>query len=828
MLEKFKYHLKQRGLKKTFKRFNACVKENGIQYSIQQMFSPIENKIDPQVSQGNGTVSKGINKDEFYLENTKSQLLYYEHYSNFPANVSRLNDFYSLLKSTKKHKGIILYPLSYDHTIKQRPEHILQCLANEGYLCLMMKQENNYDATFVEKLSANLYVTNLFEEALTVLKNEKVFLYITYPFYKYLTSFFKNSIVIYDQLDDVTIFSMYCNEMLSDDLFLKKNARINIFSSHMMLSDYNANDKKNLLIENGVWVKDFKLPSKVGYQLPPDVPNLKNENKKIVGYHGAISDLLNYKLLEDILSIKNVELYLIGPIEAFFPENKDELLANIEKLKQYSNFHLLGFVEYKKLKYYIHQFDFAIIPFINSDSTSKVSPLKLFEYLTCKVPVLSTHTDTLAKYKDVINIIEPADFVSIISSKKLYLHNLQSYQSIIDQNNWESLTANLIGEISKINNQTALQQPKSKLVDLINVTFYDFDGELVFKGGAERYIYDLAVLLKELGFQPRIFQHGNKDFRRTFKNIEVIGVASGVFTLKSLSSYYNEHCKDAEFIIASPLDLAGEITLNKKVIGINHGIYWDSSINKIKNYDVANYTNLFNSLKNVIKCVCVDTNFINWARTYDYSLSEKLTFIPNYYSKDQFVARSKNFEEKLIIIYPRRLYEARGLYITIEAFRRLLSKYKNMELHFIGQAVGNDIENTNNFIDEYPDQIKWYEYDMEDMHKAYEISHVVLVPTKYAEGTSLSCIEAMATNNAVVSTNIGGLPNLIINNYSGKLINPTSDDLYEAIEELYNDRKKCVSLAENAMAVAKTLEKSEWIKQWMKIIDEVKDFTIRV
>src|SRR5439155_23053731 len=100
-------------------------------------------------------------------------------------------------------------------------------------------------------------------------------------------------------------------------------------------------------------------------------------------------------------------------------------------------------------------------------------------------------------------------------------------------------------------------------------------------------------------------------------------------------------------------------------------------------------------------------------------------------------AVEKDFTGKLTIIFPRRLYEARGLYTTIEAFTYLLAKYPDINLHFVGQAVGDDVVATRNFINKFKSQISWYELNMEMMAEAYHQSHITLIPTAFAEGTSL-------------------------------------------------------------------------------------------
>jgi glycosyltransferase involved in cell wall biosynthesis len=106
------------------------------------------------------------------------------------------------------------------------------------------------------------------------------------------------------------------------------------------------------------------------------------------------------------------------------------------------------------------------------------------------------------------------------------------------------------------------------------------------------------------------------------------------------------------------------------------------------------------------------------------------------------------------------------------------------------------------------------------MHKAYEKSHIVLVPTMYAEGTSLSCIEAMATNNGIIATTIGGLPNLINHRYNGLLIKPSADEIIKSVEFLINNRDILKTFAKNAIESSSSLNKRYWLESWSSIIEQ--------
>lgn len=71
-----------------------------------------------------------------------------------------------------------------------------------------------------------------------------------------------------------------------------------------------------------------------------------------------------------------------------------------------------------------------------------------------------------------------------------------------------------------------------------------------------------------------------------------------------------------------------------------------------------------------------------------------------------------------------------------------------------------------------------------ELNVYYNLSSIVVIPS-LMEAVSLSAVEAMATNNVVISTNVGGMPELIKNNYNGILIPPESPKaLYQSIQKL--------------------------------------------
>ena len=371
------------------------------------------------------------------------------------------------------------------------------------------------------------------------------------------------------------------------------------------------------------------------------------------------------------------------------------------------------------------------------------------------------------------------------------------------------------------------RQSVTERIDILNVNFFDWDGDKLFKGGAERYVTDLAQLCKKMGVSVRLLQNANRPFERTFNGFPVIGIPSHrtAWDFRVISKALSEHCGQADLVITSPLELAACVERElQPIVSINHGVHWDSVGNTHSADNGQHRQLILEALWRSAETVAVDTNFINWVRTIDWELARSLRYIPNYVDLDAFKAIDKDFTGPLHILYPRRLYPARGLDLTFDAFETLLMRHSDIQLTFCGQANEVDLERVLRFVKRHQSRAKWVEKEFDQMESVYLESHVVLIPTLHSEGTSLSCIEAMATNNAVIATDVGGLPNLIINRFNGLLIQPDSNELIRAVELLYGDRALCSRLATNAISTSSAFAHAHWVEQWQYVIDSVSDF----
>lgn len=716
----------------------------------------------------------------------------------------------------RNYKGVVLAPVGYDLGLKQRPDHIMHALVEEGYLCLML--EMNDRPREIVCRQPGLYVSNLWEDAVAFFREAAPILYIHYPKFRLFQEFLPGARIVYDVLDDEATFSENGEYLQSDHRFLLSVADTALFSSKYLFEKNRKIANKPLLLENGVYIDDFRSSDADGTPRSDD-------GVLRVGYHGVLTELLDVDLLGRIADLPGVELVLVGPVAAFDVPALPKVQEAYEELFERSNVRHLGKIPYDQLRSYLAEIDVGIVPFRPGAATDGVSPLKLFEFLAAGKPVVATRTKTLEEYADIIEVGSPEQVVAWVKERSWRRVSASDREPVLKRHDWRHLTRPLLERLAEreVRVPARAGRPPER-VDIINVYFFDWKGEVLFRGGAERYVTDLTRICGEMGLKPRILQSSQVPFERSFRGVPVIGIpVGGAWNLGKLSGNLERHTMDADLVIASPMDLACGLSASKRIVGINHGIHWDATTNRFfVEQNTVLRRQIVEALQRCRAVTCVDTNFINWIRTVDWDLGRHLHYVPNYVNHEQFRAVDKDFDARVLkILFPRRMCEPRGLYLTIQAFDRLLAERQDIHLTLCGQAVGEDTRATRSFMARHPGRVDWIERDMDQMGEVYAEHHVVLIPTLCSEGTSLSCLEAFASNCAVIATNIGGLPNLVLDEYNGLLIRPTGDDLQRAVTRLADDRALAADLARRAQAVAQNFSYERWSESWKQILRSV-------
>ena len=258
--------------------------------------------------------------------------------------------------------------------MRQRPQFMLSAFARAGH-----------DVYFIdprepeERLADGVHIV----PSLKFVPRSKVILYVHFAPLRAMFDNFEDPVVIYDILDDLTIYD-------ADEIGMPEERRVRshhpevmdladivLASAPPLVEKYKPERPDILLVENGVEPTRFRDDLAA-----PEA--LRTIEKPIVGYHGAVARWFDFDLFEAVAgSLPGYEFVIVGPVD----EDADERARAFESLP---NVHVIGAVPSDEIPQYVASFDAGIIPFVVDELTRGVSPLKMYEYLAARVPVVST------------------------------------------------------------------------------------------------------------------------------------------------------------------------------------------------------------------------------------------------------------------------------------------------------------------------------------------------------------------------------------------------------------------------------------------------------
>lgn len=373
---------------------------------------------------------------------------------------------------------------------------------------------------------------------------------------------------------------------------------------------------------------------------------------------------------------------------------------------------------------------------------------------------------------------------------------------------------------------------------LILYTLYDLNGEELTIGGIQTYVLNLAKILQQNGYEVEIFQNANFDWIVFHNNLKIIGLSTSekLFKKRNLDFYHKvlkHYAKNDLLIFGTDIQAVKNINCNS--IAIQHGVYFDITTTAAWKRKLLIKLGLEHlPLQNLRKKashdflkakyqVCVDYNFLNWVRTMmprKYLLNTSV--IPNF----THINNSKNinfYEDRDIhILFARRFTEIRGTYILSELIDIILSKYDNVYFTIAGAGP---LENylKNKFLNN--SNVTFMTFAHEDSLKVHSKHHISLIPTLGSEGTSLSLLESMTSGCVPIVSNVGGMTNIILNEFNGFIVNPNTNEFVSKLEILIKEETIRKTMSKNAkLSADSSFNYDIWKSKWLTLIKKIETF----
>lgn len=339
--------------------------------------------------------------------------------------------------------------------VYQRPQHLISRLS-KNYKILFVEEpipfekdeeENEY---LLEIVNNNLHilkpkVRNIegIKNVLNpLLKNSSLEIGWFYsPSFSPLLTEFKFDTVVFDCMDELSLFKGAPQEIITQEKFLLSEAHV-VFTGGKSLFESKSQAHNNVhCFPSSVDRKHFEQAKKE-IKVPEDIKNIR---RPVIGYFGVIDERIDLELLHRTAQLQpNMGFVMIGPLAKI----------SVEDLPREKNIYYLGMKSYKELPNYIKAFDIAMMPFALNDATKFISPTKTLEYMAAGKPIVSTAIkDVERDYNHCISIVDTAENFSQTLEElwKVYQPDVsKEYEEILEKTSWDATASKMLNQIKSI------------------------------------------------------------------------------------------------------------------------------------------------------------------------------------------------------------------------------------------------------------------------------------------------------------------------------------------------------------------------------------------
>ncbi|MDH5690985.1 MAG: glycosyltransferase family 4 protein, partial [Candidatus Bathyarchaeota archaeon] len=392
----------------------------------------------------------------------------------------------------------------------------------------------------------------------------------------------------------------------------------------------------------------------------------------------------------------------------------------------------------------------------------------------------------------------------------------------------------------------------------MKICYLNYSNPLTFHGGAERVVLREAKLVAQSGNDVVIITtHSGKNVRSEKLSdgkikawfLPDIHFNKGLLTQKCLSllfSFHNPllttlvdqilriekpdivHIHNPDAMSISVVNVAKR--LGCKVVQTFHGYHFEcpkGSLYRRSGVICSNplpickiYKQIFRNIGQRNDSIIALCSYVRERLIKAGYNPSNIVLIPNSLQESHktFFSRAENKE----ILFVGRMVKAKGVHVLIKA----LAKVKKIcDKEFVVNLIGDGEDKAYfesltqslgvkvNFLGNVSDTV---------LHKHYQEAYAVIVPSLFPELFGIVVLEAMSHGKPVIASNIGGLPDLVLNGQTGLLFEPNEvDALAECIKSVLTEEELAVDMGYNALEMSKKFSDTNHLERLLDLYSKV-------
>lgn len=358
-----------------------------------------------------------------------------------------------IAKEFAKSDYKIIYFSTTFHHAKKTGYMLSETDQNVFCITLNLNEHKNMYADKLSNANIEFLLQSIAKLEKDLLINDRMSI-IDHPFWFPLAKKLSGAFTVYDCMDYHPGFGDGSAHLVEIEEMAMTQSNLLVLTSNDLYARFSSKNPHSILVRNGCEFDYFNtLPEK----------KYHSKYRKVIGYYGAIASWFDTDTVIQLAKhFSDYEFVLVGSTYG---------CENLKELESLSNVTLIGEVPYTSLTEYLYSFDVAIMPFKVNELTIATNPVKVYEYLSSGVPVVSTKLPEIELMGDVVygaSTIE--EFIVCIRSALSDLDHsaIEKRKNFARMNDWHSRYHQIDSEIKAVKHI----MPK---VSIILVTYNNLD-----------------------------------------------------------------------------------------------------------------------------------------------------------------------------------------------------------------------------------------------------------------------------------------------------------------------------------------------------------------